>query len=130
MKRLAIFLLCCLGVQLNAQVRYQKFYDPEKRHAAVEGMMTDDSVRTGQWTWWHQNGRVYQQGTYNERGEKSGTWQSYYEDGSKRSVECYDNGTSRWWYEDGSLMSEVSVQNGRKQGLYKSWYANGQLHEE
>ena len=130
LKKSIVFLLCCSFLQLNAQIRYQKFYDAQQQKAAVEGMMTDDSVRTGDWTWWHQNGRVYQQGKYNEHGEKMGTWKVFYDDGSKCAEECYGNGTSREWYQNGNLKSEVTVANGLKQGTYKSWYANGQQKDE
>ena len=119
LKKSIVFLLCCSFLQLNAQIRYQKFYDAQQQKAAVEGMMTDDSVRTGDWTWWHQNGRVYQQGKYNEHGEKVGTWKVFYDDGSKCAEECYGNGTSREWYQNGNLKSEVTVANGLKQGTVK-----------
>ena len=113
---------CCLALAAQGQLRYQKFYDADKQHAAVEGLMTDDSVRTGTWTWWHPNGKVYQQGEYNNRGEKVGTWNVFYDDGAKCAVENYDNGYCREWYHDGTLKSEVLIVNRMKQGSYKSWY--------
>ena len=95
MKKILFLVVCCATFVSQAQIQYQKFYDSQKKHAAVEGMMTDDSVRMGQWTWWHQNGRVYQQGTYDRRGQKTGTWHIFYDNGAKCADECYDNGTSR-----------------------------------
>ena len=129
-KVVLLLAVCGMAFQLQGQIRYQKFYDVAKQHAAVEGMMTDDSVRTGVWTWWHQNGRVYQQGSYNSRGEKIGTWNIFYEDGAKCAVENYEHGYTREWYHDGTLKSEVLVVDRHKQGTYKSWYANGQQKDE
>ena len=129
-KKISLLLLCTLAMQLNAQVRYQKFYDKEQRHTAVEGMMSDDSVRIGQWTWWHQNGKVYQQGTYNDRGEKTGVWKQFYDDGSRCAVECYGTGTSQEWYRNGTLKSEIRVKDGKKNGTYRSWYENGKQKDE
>ena len=82
-KNIVFSLFVCSLLSVNAQIRYQKFYDADKGHPAVEGMMTDDSVRTGDWTFWHRNGRVFQQGRYNDRGEKTGVWKVFYE-GMKR----------------------------------------------
>ncbi|MBR6331188.1 MAG: toxin-antitoxin system YwqK family antitoxin, partial [Bacteroidales bacterium] len=123
------FLFVCVA-SLQAQVRYQKFYDAEKKHPAVEGMMTDDSVRMGNWTFWHPNGQVFQMGQYNDRGEKTGLWKVFYEDGSRCAEENFENGVSKEWYSDGSKKSEVPVVAGRKNGMYRSWYPNGQKKEE
>ena len=47
MKKTALLLACLLCLsQLSAQIRYQKFYDSQNQQVAVEGTMTDDSVRT------------------------------------------------------------------------------------
>ena len=131
MKKLIILLLGLIAfLPTNAQIRHEKFYDKAKSKPAVVGSFTNDSLRNGKWTWWHQNGTVYQQGTY-ENGVKVGTWKVFFDDGTKCAVEYHTgNGTNQEWYQNGELKSEVEVVNGKKSGSYKSWYSNGQQHDE
>ena len=80
MKR-RIFLLalaCLVASQTIAQIKFESYYDKDKMYKSIEGDMTEDSVRIGKWTWWHPNGKVFQQGEYTD-GEKSGTWVVYHD---------------------------------------------------
>jgi antitoxin component YwqK of YwqJK toxin-antitoxin module len=50
--------------------------------------------------------------------------------------ECYyklpngkEEGLYQSWYNNGQLMEKYSYINGKKEGLYQLWYDNGQLHK-
>ncbi|MBR0072817.1 MAG: hypothetical protein IJP95_03180, partial [Bacteroidales bacterium] len=117
------FALVAFVVSASAQ-KFVKYYDEEKTQKSVEGQYSG-KTKVGDWTLYHPNGKVYQQGSYDNRGDKVGVWKTFYDDGSKCAEETYGNGTNREWHRNGKLKSEVAVADGKKNGTYKSWYNNG-----
>ena len=85
-KSLIIALALVAGLTATAQTPYQKKYS-NSNQPSVQGTLNDQNRRTGSWTWWYLNGKISQEGSYNN-GEKTGVWTLYYEDGSRMAEEC------------------------------------------
>ena len=72
---------------------------------------------------------------YNERGEKHGYWECYYENGQLMSKGNFVNGNREgyweWYRSDGQLWCKGNLVNGHRKGyweFYKDYtYDNGQL---
>lgn len=71
--------------------------------------------RTGDWTYWYNNGQKYSEGEYSRR--KTGFWTSWHKNGVKKKEGEYEDGKREgpwtYWNEDGSINSE-------KSGIYKN----------
>ena len=93
MRRSILFLavICLITSQAYSQIKFESYYDQGTMYKSIEGEMTRDSVRVGKWTWWHPNGKVFQQGEYSN-GKKVGQWVVYYEDETLCAKEDYENG--------------------------------------
>ena len=94
MKQLVIALSLIAFVATASAQKFVKYYDEEKNHKSVEGQYSG-KTKVGEWTLYHPNGKVYQTGSYDNKGDKVGTWMTYYDDGSKCAEESFANGTSR-----------------------------------
>ena len=68
-RHILLTLACIATITSQGQISYQKYYDKAQKQTAVEGTLSDDSVRIGDWTWWHPSGHVYQQGHYDSHGK-------------------------------------------------------------
>ncbi|MEX0289003.1 MAG: toxin-antitoxin system YwqK family antitoxin [Flavobacteriaceae bacterium] len=64
-------------------------------------------------TYYHDNGEVSQQGTFNLEGKLHGDWVSYNEEGIKISEGAYANGvkTGKWFFWSDGNMKEVEFSN-------------------
>lgn len=73
-------------------------------------------------------------GTYNEIGNKSGFWISYYENGQMETQTFYSNGIKHgnaWQYdEDGSVISHAQYKQGKKHGKWTHYDRDGNLISE
>ena len=60
-------------------------------------------------TYFHDNGVVEQQGTFNALGKLHGTWTSFDADGKKIAVGNYDNGkkVGKWFFWTDDMLREV-----------------------
>ena len=64
-------------------------------------------------TYFHDNGSISQEGTFNLQKELHGKWISYNEEGKKVSIGNYTNGlkTGKWFFWSGNDMKEVEYSN-------------------
>ena len=64
-------------------------------------------------TYYHDNGVVSQEGTFNLAGKLHGEWVSYDENGDKISEGSYLNGskTGKWFFWNDGMMKEVEFNN-------------------
>ena len=60
-------------------------------------------------TYYHENGQVSQQGTFNLEGALHGTWTSYSESGKKIAIGAYQNGKKdgKWFFWEEAVLREV-----------------------
>lgn len=64
-------------------------------------------------TYYHDNGKISQQGTFDLAGKLHGEWVSFNEEGQKVSMGSYENGvkTGKWFFWDNDVMKEVEFNN-------------------
>jgi antitoxin component YwqK of YwqJK toxin-antitoxin module len=64
-------------------------------------------------TYYHDNGLVSQEGTFNTEGKLHGEWTSYNDQGEKITLGNYDNGlrTGKWYFWTGETLREVEFSN-------------------
>ena len=64
-------------------------------------------------TYYHDNGEVSQQGTFDLNGKLHGEWTSYDSSGTKVSEGSYENGvrTGTWFFWSGNAVKEVEFDN-------------------
>ncbi|CAN0349533.1 unnamed protein product, partial [Phaeothamnion confervicola] len=81
------------------------------------------------------NGNPKKTGTY-DLGKKIGTWEEFFEDGTRSRIDKYDNGKYSWvtYYPNGSKKYESqgigTGSDNTEQGLKKEYYSNGKLRVE
>ena len=74
----------------------------------AEGTYKEDDEgvwRDGAWTFWHENGEKWADGTFTD-GRRDGAWTFWYENGQKASEGTYIDGRrDKWtaWAEDGQV---------------------------
>ncbi|WP_353777012.1 nicotinic acid mononucleotide adenyltransferase [Winogradskyella sp. 3972H.M.0a.05] len=66
-------------------------------------------------TYYHDNGTIEQQGTFNADGKLHGVWKSYDLDGNKTAVGNYDNGkkVGKWFFWSEDTLKEVDYIDSR-----------------
>ncbi len=89
---------------------------------------TGEIARHGEWRFYHPNGKVQMEGTY-DRGKETGRFVWYHENGQKSSEGDYYNGKKqgRWegWYASGARKTAGVCVDGEHDGLWMSWHENG-----
>ena len=66
-------------------------------------------------TYYYDNGKIEQQGTFNNEGKLQGKWVSYDIDGNKLSIGYYDNGlkVGKWVFWQDGVQKEVEYKNSK-----------------
>jgi hypothetical protein len=92
-----------------------------------------DWERDGEWTAWHENGALHEQGAY-RMGAEHGEWRWWYPNGEEMSRGRFDEGrrTGPWtyWYENGGLMMQGSYDEDKGVGHWVYWHENGKKRVE
>jgi antitoxin component YwqK of YwqJK toxin-antitoxin module len=77
----------------------------------------------------HENGALKINGALNTKGQRTGHWESFYEDGSLWSIGDYnkdvETGIKKTWYPNGSLRYEGEMKNGKPSGTWSFWSQDG-----
>ncbi|WP_130733195.1 toxin-antitoxin system YwqK family antitoxin [Flavobacterium sp. J27] len=91
----------------------------EKARDVLDGIgkMAKNGVITGEWKYFHDDGKTIDLiGSYNEKGEQIGKWQSFYNTGILKAESFYNNGKRdgerKLYKEDGSLEKTEIYKNG------------------
>ena len=115
------------GEEVNGSV-YQMFGDIK-----VDLGYIKNGGKEGLWTWWFENGRKKNEGTYKD-GKENGLHKWWYENGHKSEERTYKNGIKEglWtkWYNNGQKGIEETYKDGELNGLETHWYENGQKSSE
>lgn len=69
-----------------------------------------NDYKTGEWVYFHSNGAIKGEVTYNEKGE--------------------ENGLAKWFNERGKKSQEYIAENGQLNGLFKNFWFNGNPYKE
>ncbi|MBT8300726.1 MAG: nicotinic acid mononucleotide adenyltransferase [Maribacter sp.] len=78
-------------------------------------------------TYFHENGEISQQGTFNLAGKLHGEWLSFNDEGKKISVGSYDNGqkVGNWVFWSNDVLKEVNYDNNAIAGVVKTKNSTG-----
>lgn len=86
------------------------------------------TVKHGEWTLWHPNGNMQQQGRY-EDGHPVGEFTYWYSNGQMKCqgsyVDATRNGQWTWWHENGMKKAGGIFQAGVPSGDWQWWNASG-----
>ncbi len=108
----------------------------------AEGEVDSMGNRIGYWKWTYASSNTYMQGSYDEKGDKTGKWFKFYDNSiamrskgtyfeGKRSGQPTEEGPSPalWikWYSNGKKDYKGEYLNGKRIGLWKEWYDDGTL---
>ena len=79
-------------------------------------------------TYFHENGAIQQQGTFNKKGKLDGLWVSYNESGVKLSQGNYDKGikTGKWFFWTESSLKEVDYMDSKITNV-NEWNSKSEL---
>jgi hypothetical protein len=89
--------------------------------------------RHGPWQAWHDDGQLWESGTYYQ-GEEHGLWEWWYENGQPQARGEYDEGqrVGPWTYnhENGAVMAQGAYDHDRPIGLWTVFAEDGTLVSE
>ncbi|MFB6344059.1 toxin-antitoxin system YwqK family antitoxin [Saccharicrinis sp. FJH62] len=132
-KILTLIIIFLVVTSCTRDGHYESYYDLKKQHLQVEGYYVKNQ-KHGTWRFWYKDGKPECVETY-EYGKLNGLRMYYHENGVLKDSTNYKNdhpiGLSKHWYESGivSYITEYDS-DGHMQGDSKTWYVNGQLHQE
>ncbi|MHA7944253.1 toxin-antitoxin system YwqK family antitoxin [Formosa sp. 3Alg 14/1] len=138
------------------------FHGHQKMDYSQELYMEGDSkdgIKVGIWnSYFKDDNRIKYIKAFDDAGNASGEWKSYYDSGELYNVEHYLNnkphgiqttyfkngnvnssgnmkegkeeGMWSYYYDDGTLASEKTFVNGEENGPYRQYHTNGNLHKE
>lgn len=119
-------------VKSKRQGAAKEFYNNDASSTYSEGSYKD-SEYSGEWKFFHQNGKLSSQGSYDEDGRKTGEWKSYFDSGILSEIELYDggrlNGLQKYYDIDGVLWQEFTYKKG-KMLEYKAYKKDGSVIAE
>lgn len=104
---------------------YQSWYESEGTNK--------NNNQIGEWTYWHENGKLESKGSFNDNGKQTGEWTDWYKNGKVRYKGSYNdegNITGEWtyWDENGKVKSKGSYNDdGNRAGEWTAWYENGEV---
>jgi uncharacterized protein len=110
------------GMVVNALV-----YD-DKGNVVSKGIIRDDGIREGKWTYLYENGETRSEGSYvNNRQE--GDWKFYFKEGKTEQLGSFTNGMFngqwKWFYPNGNILRIENFSNGKREGLYAEFNQAG-----
>jgi len=89
-----------------------------------------NDVRVGRWLFFHDNSELNAEGTYNDKGEKIGTWNYYYDVGKVKSVENYETGEVTVYSTDGNKSEYFFLKDDEIHGEVILYYSCGMIREK
>ncbi|MBA3663607.1 MAG: hypothetical protein H0W61_05295 [Bacteroidetes bacterium] len=103
------------------------YYNNDNNSLESEGAYVKNKI-TGEWKYYHKNGKLWKQGSFNDSGERDGLWKEFYEDGKPNSEENYSdgklNGPQKYFDTDGNLWQEY-VYKKNKMLEYRGYKKDG-----
>lgn len=130
----------------NIRVSRELFY--AKRKAAKVCYQWDDGVLTaygpcnnldvenysGNWKVFHSNGKLASEGLFNNKQEREGEWNYYYDNGQLKERSNLKGGKAEGsittWHKSGQVSIAYEIKNGLQEGIEKNYFYNGVLRNE
>lgn len=113
-----------------------------------------NDVRVGKWLFFHNNSELQAEGSYDDKGEKTGTWKYYYDIGKIKSEENYAtgevtvystegnkseyfflkddeiDGEAILYYSCGIIREKITYDKGKRNGPTQKFYPSGKLYQK
>jgi antitoxin component YwqK of YwqJK toxin-antitoxin module len=126
----------------NGQIESERHYENGEEHGvSTEWYRNGNKEKEanylngfphGKFTYWDEEGGLDRVWEYKE-GIQSGTWYSYFYDGSTESEETFDddsNSVETTWDSSGNKEAEIHKQHGHPHGISIRWHSNGNKESE
>ena len=88
------------------------------------------SVIDGEWSCWHDNGKMESKGIYKD-GKREGEWIFWHNNGQMESKGIYKDGYLKgewiYWYDNGQMESKGTYKDGKGEGEWIFWCDNGKM---
>lgn len=83
---------------------------------------------------YYPGGQLFYNGQF-KNDHRAGSWTTFFEDGTKKEIENYNDdgeydGIYKSFYPNGQLEEESSYKKDKHEGYYKAYYANGKMRTE
>lgn len=107
-----------------------KFYFPDKT-IEVSGSYDNKGRMDGEWQWFYANGQLMREANY-DAGELDGEFTEYDENGETIAKGNFTEGSEegRWTFVHNTMREEGTYFDGMRIGLWKTWFADGQIASE
>ena len=114
MKKYTLIALVLIGTAAYAQTSIEPKFEVEANEISA--------------TYFHDNGAIQQQGTFDKKGKLDGLWISYNDNGVKLSQGNYDKGvkTGKWFFWTDNSLKEVDYVNSRITAI-NEWNSKSEL---
>lgn len=94
----------------------------------IDPLDANESVFTGEYTEYYENGKVKSSGNY-VNGEYDGLYELYYENGNKQAEynlkDGVRNGQAILYYENGKVQERGELTNDKRNGIFECFFENG-----
>lgn len=112
---------------------YWEIYSTEYGYLLSKGMLDDNEQKTGEWSWFYENGALQEKTNFKE-GKPDGLYEYYFDNGnleySKNYVDGELEGEFKAYNKSGALIEQKFFSKGKLEGTYKSFYAVGEDYPE
>ncbi|TKG97447.1 toxin-antitoxin system YwqK family antitoxin [Puteibacter caeruleilacunae] len=123
-------------IELKTEIGFKRtdyFASNNQIQMCGEYISLNPEVRTGEFKWFHDNGKLKHIGAYTDNKE-IGTHKWYFNNGGLEAIENYANGKLDGEYKEfnnnGKPSLETSFSNGLQNGLTKYYREDGSLHSK
>src|SRR5690606_30034860 len=112
MKFIRLLLLVFLCCSASSSCKTNKTYHNDRKEFGA----LKDGLKVGNWKYFHENGRLYQQGRFAD-GKETGHWRIYHPNGNLWQEGKFKGGrqNGRWifFYDDGTLQGKGRLNRGQ-----------------
>lgn len=121
-------------VSVNTQTEqpYKSYYYNGDYVSAIG--VRDGEKFIGDWKFYDDGGRLSATGSFDNNGERDGTWVWFHPNGEKKEAAQYKQGVldgpNTYWFENGTKKVEASYTDGELQGPYTTYRSTGALYQK
>lgn len=114
--------------QLGFNEPVNAWYNDNNELVAIGSYSNEKKL--GKWIYLHTNSEKSAEGSYNDAGEKKGTWKYFYENGKVKSIENYETGEVTVYTEKGNKDEHFFLKNDEIDGDVEIFYESGPVKEK
>jgi antitoxin component YwqK of YwqJK toxin-antitoxin module len=111
--------------------RIEKTYSNGKKHVVLHYQMREDTVYQVKKEYFYDSGEKLMEGPVTPDGKRNGNWKAYFQDGKIKSEGSFENdkasGKRTVYFDNGQKRYEGEYKNGKRSGTWHFWDKNGKL---